>query len=177
MCISKSQEDTSNWKCCLCIPLTLGTILLGLGSIISMIVNMIYGMWTEAAINGFFAIPYLLVICMPSSPGLRKWIYIIAIIGVVLAGLAYVVGIILVMIFLGDWVDGCDTWSGASEIETPWGTVDFSDPEQCQKYIKGTTWGIFIFVALIVFPLYILILRVLYWGWKQQEYIRIGEDA
>ena len=98
MCISKSQEDTSNWKCCLCIPLTLGTILLGLGSIIGMIVDMIYGMWSSAAFNGFFAIPYLLVICMPSSPGLRKWIYIIAIIEMVIGVLAYVVGLILVII-------------------------------------------------------------------------------
>ena len=64
-------------------------------------------MWAEAGFQAIFAVPFLLVICMPSSPGLRKCIYILAIVMAILGVLLYCVSLIFTFVYFDEWLDAC----------------------------------------------------------------------
>merc|ERR1712023_288927 len=62
-------------------------------------------------------------------------------------------------------------------IDTHVGEFKFDSQQECVDFIKTLTICLFLSWGLIVIPFNIVIVRILFWGWKQQEYIAIGDAA
>ena len=115
MCITKEQEDTRNWKCCYCLSLTVGTLMFGLGDIVGCIVCIIFGLWAQAAINGLFALPFVLILIYPKNPSIRKCLYILILVEVMLFIGFFLVGVICVSIYWSDISESCSDYQGFFE--------------------------------------------------------------
>ena len=105
MCISKSGEDTAGWKCCFCFSLTIGTFIIGLFNIAACIIALVGHFWIEASIWGVFSLPYVMMIFMSSSAGLRKCIYILELIAYIIAMVIYLIGSFVVWAHWGSIID------------------------------------------------------------------------
>ena len=82
--------------------------------------------------------------------------------------LGTVLGVIFVGIFWKTIMDSCIDDTGFFE---RYFKIDTTDVDECQTYLKTIIWGIFGFIAIIAIPFCFLICRLVYYGWKQQEYI------
>ena len=87
-----------------------------------------------------------------------------------------VVGVIFTLIWWDDIMNSCYE-ADLGFFEKYFRLPDDESVEECQKYLKIIIWSTVSFVAAIVIPVTFLMARVLYFGWKQVEYIEIGMAA
>ena len=138
-------------------------------------------MWIEAAVYAIFFAPYLGLICRLHDPNIRKIIYYVELVGLVIATLILIGAAIWAFVDLDSYIKTTcgnhDYQEGPDVVEFGYGNQTFETYDDCQMFFRAVVYSVIFGGLLISLPIGALIVRVLYWGWKQAEYKAIGEAA
>ena len=157
MCVNTATEP---WNCCCgCMSLTQGTILIGVLYLLGTIATAIAGQWASFAFYLVLTCLFGLVVVKPYNADVRKIIYYIYFVLLIL-------GLIGMVIFF--------IYAFASDFEETWCSVggNYSGNYQdCVDWINLFLIIYMVIVILAIVPCSLLILQVLFYGWKEQEKI------
>ena len=133
----------------------------------------------EGAFNAALALPYAFIFFDSKSSKVRLVVFNINVFIDVMIVLLTLIGIIVTSIKWKDIMASCEdsTDSYHGFFEEYYKLGDDVEPSKCRHLLTRSIWLFFSVTLLILIPIKIGVDRILYWGWKQREFIEIAEQA